>query len=367
MIYSTIQHVLPMFGFEGSYLDVEEIPSGHINNTYHLTYTDGDRLHHYTLQRINSYVFKDPMAVMRNIQMVTKHLRLSMERDGIDPHRRVLELIPTIEKQIMYRDNEGHYWRAYIFIENATAHDEVKVPAHFYEAGRGFGEFQKRLTDFPISRLSYTIPNFHNTPHRFDAFMESVANNRAGRAHSVQAEINFLRERRDMMGQIVQLIDSNELPLRVTHNDTKINNVMIDDNTGKAVCVIDLDTVMPGSSLYDFGDAIRFGASTAVEDEPDVSKISLDLEKFKLFTRGFVEETDGFLTKTELKLLPIGAEVLTCELVMRFLTDYLDGDLYFKVHSPEHNLIRTRAQMQLMIDMETKHDDMMAYVEGLIG
>ncbi len=366
MIYNDIKHTLPIFQFEGAYEDVVELQSGNINNTYHLTFRDGQARRHYTLQRINGYVFKNPEVVMRNIQMVTNHLKQSLIKDGVDYSRHVLELVTTNRGEVLYRDPEGDYWRVYRFIENATAYDEVVKSEHFYEAGRGFGEFQKRLIDFPINELTETIPGFHNTTRRFCAFVESMTADRAGRVADLDEEIDFFFSRRKMMNEIVRRLKSGELPLRVTHNDTKINNVMIDDATDKAICVIDLDTVMPGSSLYDFGDAIRFGASTAAEDEPDVSKIHLDMEKFKLFTRGFVEETNGFLTKDELRLMPLGVKVLTCELAMRFLTDYMDGDLYFKVRSPYHNLIRARAQMRLLVDIEAKYYEMQAFIDGLI-
>ena len=367
MIYNAIKHVLPVFELTGTYKQVQELHSGNINRTYHLEYGDGDDMHHYVLQRVNAYVFKQPDVVNENIRLVTKHVIQSLKDDGIDPDRRVLELIPTRDGELIHRDQEGEYWRVYRFIEHATAYDKVEKDEHFYESGRAFGEFQRRLIDFPAENLVDTIPFFHDTPRRFLTFVESVTLDRAGRAEAVEPEIDFLFDRRKMMSRIVKLLKSGELPLRVTHNDTKINNVMIDDATDKALCVIDLDTVMTGTALYDFGDAIRFGASTAAEDEEDTSKIALDMDKFKLFTRGFVEETNGFLSKDELKLLPLGAMVLTCELAMRFLTDYLDGDVYFKVKSPQHNLIRTRAQMKLLEDIEAKYDQMVQFIEELIG
>jgi Ser/Thr protein kinase RdoA (MazF antagonist) len=365
MLYNEIKQVLPQFRFEGSYHSVEEMHSGNINTTYHLVYLDGGRARHYTLQHINSYVFKDPAKVMHNIQRVTEHLRASLIAGGRNPERHVLELVPARDGNTLFRDSRGSFWRAYRFIENATAYDRMEAPRHFFEAGRGFGMFQRRLFDFPVGELYETIPDFHNTTRRFYAFARSVADDRAGRAARLEDEIEFLFERRGMMGEIVKLLASGALPVRVTHNDTKVNNVMIDDATGEAICVIDLDTVMPGSSLYDYGDAIRFGASTAAEDEPDPRKIALDMDKFELFTRGFFQETRGFLTREELLLMPLGAKVMTGELAMRFLTDYLDGDLYFKVKSPEHNLIRARAQMKLLTDIEEKYDRMLEFASRL--
>ena len=367
MIYNQVKHVLPVFQFRGAYRNVNELQSGNINNTYHLQYEEGGTAHNYTLQRVNGYVFKRPDMVTENINRITNHVKRSLIADGIDPDRRVLELIPTNRGDLIHRDEMGNYWRVYRFIENATAYDVVEKPEHFYEAGRGFGEFQQRLIDFPAGEMIDTIPDFHNTTRRFCTFVESVTEDRAGRVADIEEEIEFFFQRRRMMNEIVSRLKAGELPLRVTHNDTKINNVMIDNETGKAICIIDLDTVMAGSALYDYGDAIRYGASTAVEDETDVAKISLDMEKFKAFTRGFVEETDGFLTKKELKLLPLGVKVITCELAMRFLTDYMDGDLYFKVRSPYHNLIRAHAQMKLLQDIEARYYDMQAYIDGLIG
>jgi hypothetical protein len=365
MIYNQIKHVLPEFQFEGKYQSVEELHSGNINSTYHLVYLTGGGERHYTLQHINSYVFKDPVKVMRNIERVTGHLKDRLLAENMEPKRHVLELVPARDGNPLFRDSEGGFWRVYHFIENATAYDQVAEPRQFFEAGRGFGMFQRRLFDFPAEELYETIPNFHHTTKRFYAFVQSVADDRAGRVNELEDEIEFFFERRRMMGQIMKLLSSGNLPVRVTHNDTKVNNVMIDDATGEAICVIDLDTVMPGSSLYDYGDAIRFGASSAVEDEPDVGRVRLDMDKFEQFTRGFFQETKGFLTKDELLLMPLGAKVMTCELAMRFLTDYIDGDLYFKVKSPEHNLVRARAQMKLLTDIEEKYDRMMEFVEKL--
>ena len=366
MIYNQIKSILPQFFFHGTYQSAEELHSGNVNTTYHLVYDDHGVRRDYTLQRINTYAFKEPQNVMQNIASVTDHLRTSMIARGENPERRVLDLIPTRSGQLMFEDAEGNYWRAYNFITHAVAYDTVDS-ATFYEVGRGFGNFQKLLIDYPADELFTSIPNFHNTYKRFFQLMRAIDEDKAGRVKDAEAEIEFMFDHRRMMGSIVQLIDQGVLPLRVTHNDTKANNVMIDQDTGHAICVIDLDTVMPGSVLYDYGDAIRYGASTAAEDEPDTSKIALDMEKAAAFTRGFIEETNGFLTREELTRLPLGIKVLTCELAMRFLTDYLDGDLYFKVNSPQHNLVRTRAQIALLKDIEKKEDEIQKIVYNLIG
>ncbi len=367
MPYSVVRDVIPHFCFEGRYQTVCEMTSGNVNRTYLLEYRDGPARLLYTLQHINTYVFKNPCDVMSNIALVTEHLRRSLLRNGEDPKRRVLELIPTRDGRFMHEDEHGRVWRAYSYISEAAALDVVGSLAEMEEVGRGFGSFQRLLSDFSAESLRASIPDFHNTVKRFDAFVRAVGEDRAGRAGSASREIEFLLERRGMMGEIVELMDNGTLPLRVTHNDTKANNVLLDRNTGKAICVIDLDTVMPGSSLYDYGDAIRFGASTAAEDERDTSLVALDMDKTRAFTRGFIGEADGFLTREELTRLPLGVKVITCELSMRFLTDYLDGDLYFKVNSPEHNLIRARAQMKLLADVEKREQELDDMVQSFTG
>jgi Ser/Thr protein kinase RdoA (MazF antagonist) len=367
MLYNDIKQPIRQFCFEGKYLCAEELRSGNINSTYRLTFItpDGSRKN-YILQRINTVVFKDPHAVMENITNVISHIDSKLKEQGEDTSRRLLHFVSTRSGAYLYRDTAGSFWRAYVFVDGVTAYNSIEDPNLFYEAGRGFGEFQKNLFDFPAEVLHETIPDFHNTKRRFYAFVAAIAEDRVGRVAELESEIDFLFDRRKMMSEIVDKIDAGILPVRVTHNDTKLNNVLIDDVTGKAVCVIDLDTVMPGSSLYDYGDAIRFGASTAAEDEKDLSKITINMELFKLFTKGFVEEIANALTDEEIHYLPLGAKVMTCELALRFLTDYINGDEYFKINSPDHNLIRARAQMKLLTEIEAKYDEMVEYVDSLI-
>ena len=360
-----ILRLLPHFRFEGDFRRMEELKSGNVNRTYRLTYDDGGVQRDYVLQRINTYAFHDPERMMENIAGVTDHLRRALIARGESPERRVLEVIRTTEDKPLYIDGED-VWRAYAFIGNAFAYDTVD-PAAFYEVGRGFGNFQKLLIDYPAERLYESIPDFHNTYKRFFQLMRAIDEDKAGRAREVKEEIEFFFDRRRMLWSIVELIENGVLPLRVTHNDTKSNNVMLDRDSGKAICVIDLDTVMPGSVLYDYGDAIRFGANAAAEDEPDTGRIALDLSKARAFTEGFMAETNGFLTREELTRLPLGIKVLTGELAMRFLTDYLDGDLYFKTAYPQHNLVRARAQIALLRDIERKEDQLQALVDSLIG
>ncbi len=368
MIYNEIKHVISKFQFSGTYLNAEELTSGNINATYRLTYRQADgSMKLYILQKINKNAFHNPVKLMENIQLVLEHLTQSMIRQNMDPTRRVLQFIPAVDGQLIYQDENGNFWRADYFIEGATAYDTIRKPEQFYEAGRGFGEFQRLLFDFPADRLVETIPDFHNTKKRFYAFVAAVSEDKAGRVKDIEDEIDFFFDRRKMMCQIVNLLEEGTVPIRVTHNDTKLNNVMIDNETGKALCVIDLDTVMPGSSLYDYGDAIRYGASTAPEDEEDLDKIHLDMNLFRVFTDGFVSQVAGALTSQEIHYLPLGVKVITCELAMRFLTDYINGDEYFKVKYPSHNLVRSRAQMRLLEEIEVHFDEMTAYVDSLMN
>lgn len=363
MAYNEIKHILPHFRFLGRYRSSRELTSGNVNNTYILEFEDGGKTLYYTLQHINTYVFRSPRGVMSNIAAITDHLKASITKEQGNAERKVLELIRTQDGDVMHNDGDGGIWRAYTFIDGALALDMVENPAQMEEVGRGFGRFQRYLVDFPADQLFETIPNFHHTTKRFYSFVRSLDEDLAGRAHEVEEEIEFMFDRRRMMGEIVRLLEKKVIPLRVTHNDTKSNNVLLDEVTGQALCVIDLDTVMPGSSLYDYGDAVRFGASAAKEDEEDLSKVSLDMEKTRAFTRGFVQETAGILSNEELRRLPLGIKVITCELAMRFLTDYLDGDLYFKVHSPSHNLVRARAQIALLKDIERREGELDQMIE----
>ena len=358
MVYNQIKNILPHFRFRGQYASSRELNSGNIHNTYLLIYEQDGQEWPYILQHVNTYVFRSPREVMHNIAAVTEHLKRSILLTSPSASRQVLDLVRTNSGEAMHIAEDGEVWRAYDYISGALALDKVENMGQMEEVGRAFGRFQRHLADFPAGQLFQSIPNFHNTTRRFYAFVRAVDENRSGRAKEVEEEIEFMFERRRMMGEIVRLLDRNVLPLRVTHNDTKSNNVLLDEKTGKALCVIDLDTVMPGSSLYDYGDGVRFGASTAREDEEDTSLVRLDMEKARAFTRGFIQETAGILQNEELLRLPLGIKVMTCELAMRFLSDYLDGDLYFKVNSPGHNLIRARAQMALLRDVESKEAEL---------
>jgi len=365
-IDSKLKAVIDCFDFPGHLIECLELKTGHINTTCHLRFRQDDgAVRDYVLQRINNYVFKKPWEVMENVQLVTEHIRDSMVKQGLDPENRVLRLVPAKGGGAMVEDGEDGYWRAYDFIRHATTVDRVENPAQFRQIGAAFGAFQGMLSDFPIERLHDTIPHFHDTRKRLGDFERSVALDALGRAAGVREDIAFIRDRGEAMCRIVDLIASGDLPLRVTHNDTKINNVMLDIDTGEALCVIDLDTVMPGSALYDFGDAIRYGASTAAEDETDLNRVALDMDLFAAFSEGFIANTAAQLTPTELENLPLGAMVMTYENALRFLADYLDGDIYFKIDRPTHNLDRARCQCRLLSDMESKRDAMDGIVAGL--
>jgi thiamine kinase-like enzyme len=317
----------------------------------------------FILQRMNGDVFKKPMEVMENIQNVTTWLARKIKERGGDVRRETLNVISTNEGDICYLDSEGSYWRVYLFVENSTCLEKVESADDFYQSAVAFGDFQRCLADFPAENLHETIVNFHNTADRFDKFCKVLEKDPLGRAKDVQEEIQFVLSHKDQAHTLVNLQKAGKLPLRVTHNDTKLNNILFDKDTGRAICVLDLDTVMPGLSVNDFGDSIRFGASTAAEDEQDLSKVSMSLELFEAYTKGFIEGCAGALTDQEIELLPIGAILMTFECGMRFLTDYLDGDHYFKISRPGHNLDRCRTQFRLVKDMEEKFLQMMAIVK----
>lgn len=300
---------------------------------------------------------------MENIEAVTDHLRKKIAAAGGDVCRETLTLIQTDDGRSFYKADENNYFRVYRFIENAVSYDRVENPVQFYNAAKAFGKFQNMLSDFPADRLHETIKKFHDTRSRFEAFRQSVKADVCGRAKYVVPEIEFVLSRESDCGVIVNATADGSVPIRVTHNDTKLNNVMLDSRTGEGVCVIDLDTVMPGSLLYDFGDAVRFGASSGDEDETDLSKIYMSEELFEQFSRGFLEETASVMTDMEKELLPFSAKLMTLECGMRFLTDYLSGDTYFKIHRKNHNLDRARTQFRLVKDMEDKADTMRKIVD----
>ncbi len=346
--------VINQFCTDGECFECKTFGKGHINNTFKISCRNADgKVIKYILQAINTYVFKDPDRLMDNIIRVTDFLR-SKEPEN----RGILNMIRTIDGNGYYRDTDGRCWRMYVYVDKALSLESVGLPDDFYEAAFAFGKFQCDLSDFPAESLYEIIPDFHNTEKRYRDFLEAVENDVQGRAAGVKEEIDFIKSRADFYGLLNQKYAEGLLPLRVTHNDTKLNNVLLDKTTRKALCVLDLDTIMPGFSVTDFGDAIRFGANNAVEDEKDLSKVWLNLELFRVYTEGYLKGCDGKLSNEEIMLLPEGAKMMTIECGMRFLADYLNGDLYFKTAYPKHNLIRAKTQLKLVEDME-KHFDQM--------
>ncbi len=349
----TMHPILSRFALLGAPVSSEQFGNGHINGTQRITCENGAR---YILQQINTNVFRQPEALMRNIELVTEHLR----RKITDP-RGVLRLVYTRDG-MSYALENGEYWRVYELVEGSVCHQSA-TPELFYESAVAFGRFQNQLADFPAKELAETIPHFHDTPDRYAAFQRAVTNDAAGKAADVRREIEFVLAREAFSHVLMDLQSSGELPLRVTHNDTKINNVLFDEKTDLALCVIDLDTVMPGLSVNDFGDAIRFGASTAAEDEQDLSRVAFDLGLYETYVRGYLSTCGGSLTNAEKAMLPTGAKMMTLECGMRFLTDYLAGDVYFHVSRAEQNLDRARTQFHLVEQMEQQWARMHQIVE----
>ncbi len=345
------------FQLEGNITRCKEFGHGHINATYKV---DTDAGKSYVVQKINQYVFHKPVELMANATAITEFIRKQVS----DP-RIAIHFIPAADGTYCHQDAEGEYWRAYEFMDGFCL-EAPESEEDFYQSAIAFGRFQYLLRDFPADTLYETIPEFHNTIDRYRQFEASIAADAQGRAAEVAQDIAFLMENKERACCLQKMRVSGELPLRVTHNDTKLNNVLLDKDTRQALCVLDLDTVMPGLSLYDFGDSIRFGAATAAEDEVDVSKMKLDLNLFRVYTQGYLEANTA-LTEQEIRMLPTGAFVITVELATRFLKDYLDGDLYFKTAYPTHNLVRARSQIALAADMLEKWEEMERIVAQIVS
>lgn len=355
-----LESVLRRYG-----LTAEETPErygcGHINDTF-LTRQQGKA---YILQRVSPAAFHAPEKVMENIAGVTARLRESILKRGGDPERETLTLLPADDGRLFIKDADGATWRLTLFIDGAAVYQRAESEAVFREAGRAFGEFLHDLADYPAETLHETIPHFHDTPSRVEALREAVRTDAAGRLAQVGAEVDFALSRASRAGELTDALARGELPLRVTHNDTKLNNVLLDAETGRALCVIDLDTVMPGLCAYDFGDAIRFGANTADEDEKELDKVRFSLPMYRAYLSGYVSAAGGMLTAAELASLPVGAWMMTYECGTRFLTDFLNGDIYFHTAYPTHNLTRARNQFALLADMERHAEEMRACMETL--
>ena len=350
------------FDFGGPMVcDPHHYGEGHINDTFVVWRANHTK--RFILQRINTDTFTDPAGLMENICGVTRHLRAKIQAEGGDPGRECLNVIPTLSGAAYYIDSEGNAWRAYDFVENTVCLQQVGCEADFRTVAETLGKFQNQLADYPASTLHETIARFHDTPNRYANFEKALSADALGRAKDIAPEVAFIHAREKDCHALLDLLAAGEIPLRVTHNDTKLNNVMIDNKTGKGLCVIDLDTVMPGSALYDYGDSIRFGASTAAEDEQNLDLVSCDMNLFEIYTKGYTEGCAGSLTEKEIRLMPMGAKLMTLECGMRFLADHLQNDIYFKIHRENHNLDRARTQFKLVADMEAKWDQMNTIVE----
>ncbi len=363
-----IDEAIAAFGIETAVNGrlIQKVPygNGHINDTFLLRYETPDHTEkRYILQRMNHDIFRNPPLLMENIVHVTNHLRGIILSRGGDAERETLNVLKTSDGADFFQDSGKNYWRVFPFIERSICLEKVESAKDFYDSGVAFGGFQKMLADYPAKTLHETIPDFHNTPSRFRDFKAAVEEGDDRRITLARREIAFALDREGDTSVLTDLLNQGKLPLRVTHNDTKLNNILFDEATRKALCIIDLDTVMPGLSLYDFGDSIRFGASTGAEDETDLDKVELDLSLFEAFTKGYLEGCDGSLTEKEIEMLPMGARLMTYECGIRFLADFLTGDTYFKVHRENHNLDRARTQFKLVADMEAKWDQMKAIVE----
>ncbi|MFZ6029328.1 MAG: phosphotransferase enzyme family protein [Chloroflexota bacterium] len=363
MFLADLRPVINQFQWAGDAIACVQYGTGHIHRTYRLSCREGDRLQDYILQKINHRVFTAPEQLIDNMLAVTAHLRQKSCARGDDPLRRVVTLIPTWQGEYLYRTPQGDYWRAQVFIEGASASLQAQSPWQIYQAAHAFGAFQDALGDFPPSRLHVTIPHFHHTPRRFEDFLGALRRNTCARAQSARAEIAFALQRAGEVGRLAALVAAGEMPERVTHNDSKLDNVLLDDETGRAICVIDLDTVMPGLAVFDFGDLVRSCCNPAREDEPDLKLVSFHLPTFALLARGFLDATRAFLTLPEIEHLAFGARLIAFEQGLRFLTDYLVGDVYYPANRPAHNLARARTQFKLVREMEAAFADMQALIK----
>lgn len=354
------------FAVQGDFISGEEIKTGHINGTYCGTFRlpDGS-LERYIFQTINRNVFKDPYAVMRNVERVTKHINKRVLRRKQDMGGQTLNLYPARAGGMWIEDEAGSLWRCYNCIEGCVTYDVVENTRQAYQAAYAFGAFQDLVSDLDPAEISDTIPDFHNTPKRYARLMEAASKDLLGRKKDVLPELEFIRMREALASSLAEQEAAGLIPPRVTHNDTKINNVMIDAETDAAVCVIDLDTVMPGLALYDFGDLVRSATSPAAEDETDLSKVEMRMPIFEALVEGYLDAAGGFLVPAEVENLVVSGKLMTFEVGIRFLTDHLEGDVYFKTHRPGHNLDRARNQLALVARMEEREEEMAAFVRKI--
>jgi hypothetical protein len=363
-----LRSVAARFQVGGGFREAAPFGSGHINDTYAAVFDQAGSPKRYLFQRINHNVFKDPAGLMDNVERVTAHIRRKLEAAGADQiSRRVLTLVPARDGKCYHADAAGNYWRCFRFIERARSYDQIETPRQAFEAARAFGEFQKQLADLPAPRLRDTIPNFHHTRSRFDALRQAIERDACNRAAGVKAEIEFALRHEPLVDVLLDLQGRGRLPERVTHNDCKLNNVMLDDATGQGICVIDLDTVMPGLALYDFGDLCRTATCPTAEDERDLSKVEMRLEMFEALVGGYLASIGGFLNAVEKGHLVFCAKLITFEMGIRFLADHLGGDRYYKVHRPGQSADRARVQFKMVESFERNEAAMRKVVQAAAG
>ena len=361
---SRLHELSSQFQIYGDLRHAEVCKIGHINETYIAAYDQGGLPVRYIHQKINTSVFKDPDAVMGNLMRVTTHLRAKLRTAGVqDVSRRSLTVIPTRDGRSYHRTGDGECWRTFVFVEGVRTFEAVETPTQALEAGRAFGTFQSLLVDLPGERLAETIPYFHDTRRRFQALTKAVQEDRVNRAADARREIDFALAREKMVDVVINALAKKKIPERITHNDTKFNNVMLDVKTGRAVCVVDLDTVMPGCALYDFGDMVRTTTSPTMEDELDLAQVNVRMPMFQALARGYLETAGEFLTKHERSLIAFAGRLITFTIGIRFLTDFLSGDTYFRVHRPQHNLDRCRTQFKLVECIERQEEAMQHFVD----
>ena len=361
-----LQEISKKFQIYGGILHAETLKIGHINETYTATYDQGGTRVRYIHQKINQTVFKNPAGVMKNVMRVTTHIRQKQEARNLrDVTRRSLIVIPTRDGRSFFQNGDGEVWRTFVFVEGVETYEAVQSPQQAFQAGRAFGEFQHLLVDLPGGRLFETIPDFHNTRKRFAALQQAIGKDRFNRAKEAMPEIEFALKQEPIVDVILKAMAKGKMPERVTHNDTKFNNVMLDVLTGEAMCVVDLDTVMPGCALYDFGDMVRTTTSPTLEDEPDLTKVRMQMPMFRKLAEGYLSTAGQFLTRTEKSYIAFSGKLITFEIGIRFLTDYLSGDTYFRIHRPGHNLDRCRTQFKLVESIERQEELMQKYVDRL--
>jgi hypothetical protein len=362
-VQQLVSNIGGQFAVQGSFISGEEIQSGHINSTYRVSYQQPDgSIRRYILQAINRHVFKDPYAVMRNVESVTRHINARVLRQKKDLGGQTLNLFPARKGGSWVEDELGEVWRCYNHIEGCVTHEIIENSRQAYQAAHAFGAFQHLVSDLDTHSIVETIPDFHDTRKRFFRLLDVAAADPNQRLNSVRAEFDFIIKREPLTGILLGLAAAGEIPTRITHNDTKINNVMIDATTDEAVCVIDLDTVMPGLALYDFGDLVRSATSPAAEDERDLSKVQMQMPMFEALVEGYLGAAGGFLNKTEIAHLTLSGKLLALEVGIRFLTDHLEGDVYFKARRPDHNLDRCRTQLKLVESIEAQEAKMNKFV-----